>query len=332
MAVLPGRGTRVQMNGFAVNMERDYIDATAFGDTTRRYLVAPNAFDGLRKQLSAKEPAMPSPGEVLTWIRTGESPKARRRRRTQEERDQLVNNFRAYQADIDRLNEEMRALMRTLGEQLIEQQNLQRVTPDNLPAFVKQELSELERVEADERASWLLDQYLTDEQRKMFAKHKKFLVKGKSNTYRLHQNGTVGVVDEKGKELGQFCVYPQSTALPTADAILAYKLMLEASEKEFLKIANYTGYAPADGPAPVGPDRQARAHASLGKLKIDGKMTGAEPRAGRYVTYDWFLDTNNIQFTLTNNTAGAPVFVPELDTVIDDAVTITNRVADNIPF
>lgn len=275
---------------------------------------------------------MPSPGEVLTWIRTGESPKARRRRRTQEEREQLVNNFREYQTAVDRLNDEMRALVRTLGEQLIAQQNLQRVTPDNLPQFVKQELSELERVEADERASWLLDQYLTDEQRKMFAKHKKFLVKGKSNTYSLDKEGRVAVVDEAGKELGAFCVYPVGT-MPTADAILAYKLMLEANEKEFLKIANYTGYAPADGPAPVGPDR--RAHASLGKLKIDGKITDASPPLPER---GWFFDprpdfnADNIQFTLTN-TNNTAQFMPDLGTVADPyrlTGTVTNRVADTI--
>lgn len=48
---------------------------------------------------------------------------------------------------------------------------------------------------------------------------------------------------EGGKRRRAFCAHPREVLVPDADAYLAQKLMLEASEEEFLRIANKTELA-----------------------------------------------------------------------------------------
>jgi hypothetical protein len=98
---------------------------------------------------------------------------------------------------------------------------------------------------AEERAEELLKEHLTDEQREMYERVKKFHViteKGKryeidcSNKKRMHN---VYELDDKGIRKIEHCIY-QGNWGPLGDNYLAQKLMLETDEEAFRRIANQT--------------------------------------------------------------------------------------------
>jgi hypothetical protein len=98
------------------------------------------------------------------------------------------------------------------------------------------------RVKAQRRAKRLLQDCLTKDQRESYEKHGFFDVVVQGKTYRIRQ-GTHGNVkllgaDKEGKvrEVRSFCIQPGG--VPDEDAMLSQKLLLEANEGEFLRIAN----------------------------------------------------------------------------------------------
>jgi len=131
--------------------------------------------------------------------------------------------------------------MRRLQEQLAAPAVLHR--PPDPEAVERERLERLLREEARERSRALLLQHLTEEQRAMLTNRGWFIVEGgRSRTrYRIRASSAAGNVDVLGQlpdhVLHRLCAHCD-LSLPLADQLLAQKLMLEASEDEFLRIAN----------------------------------------------------------------------------------------------
>lgn len=89
-----------------------------------------------------------------------------------------------------------------------------------------------------ERAKKLLDEGLSIEQRQSLEEHGWFPVIGNlGHTYRIRtgQSANVDQVDADGKVIRTLCAAPPS--VPTPDAMLAQKLLIEADELAFAFIA-----------------------------------------------------------------------------------------------
>lgn len=100
-----------------------------------------------------------------------------------------------------------------------------------------------EQAEAKERAHELLLSALSREQQEEYLKSNFFRVRivdktGTIRTYRVDHgtHGNVRLIDEAGKILRRYCIQPNG--VPTEDAMLAQKLLLETDEEAFLRIAN----------------------------------------------------------------------------------------------
>lgn len=93
---------------------------------------------------------------------------------------------------------------------------------------------------ADRRAVALLNEVLDDEQRASWADHQRFRVTAGSGRIYEITNGFVGNIyrlNDEGERETSYCIHG-SGPLPVADHVLAQKLLLEANEDEFLRIAN----------------------------------------------------------------------------------------------
>lgn len=100
---------------------------------------------------------------------------------------------------------------------------------------------ERQRKLAAEKAEKLLKDWLDEQQLKEFEKERQFHVisaEGKRFRLKFGTHGNVEELDERGKAVARYCIQPD--AVPTGDAVLAQKLMLETDEKAFRKIANRT--------------------------------------------------------------------------------------------
>lgn len=101
--------------------------------------------------------------------------------------------------------------------------------------------------EADKRAEALLLVNLTAEQAEDYRRTKSFeviqpLQFGRPvRRYRITFKfaGNVFLVDEQGRAVAQYCIHAREP-IPIADNMLAQKLMLEADEEQFLRVANRT--------------------------------------------------------------------------------------------
>ncbi len=96
---------------------------------------------------------------------------------------------------------------------------------------------------ANEKATKLLVEHLSVEQQKTYEEKRYFDVDIEGRTYRIHHGSygnvrLMGTGDKTGKEITKFCIQPEG--VPIGDVLLAQKLLLEADEKEFLRIANAT--------------------------------------------------------------------------------------------
>lgn len=96
---------------------------------------------------------------------------------------------------------------------------------------------------ARERAQELLLSHLTAEQKQTFAKNKWFLVEGgkSGQRYRIrsadHLVANIDVMD--GERVShKLCAHADLQAVPLGDHLLAQKIMIEAAEDEFLRVAN----------------------------------------------------------------------------------------------
>ena len=96
---------------------------------------------------------------------------------------------------------------------------------------------------AQSRALDLLIKHLTPEQRETFQKNKWFIVEGgkTGRRYRIRDKGTVVAnidVLEGNCIAHRLCGHCAAHEIPLADNLLAQKLMIEADEEAFLRIAN----------------------------------------------------------------------------------------------
>lgn len=98
-----------------------------------------------------------------------------------------------------------------------------------------------ERKAARKRARALLEGNLTSRQHKQFRKKGHFDVWGsKGNCYRIASEFPYNVRlagDAKRSKI-YFCLEAEDPELPEEDVLLAQKLLLEADEGEFLRVAN----------------------------------------------------------------------------------------------
>ena len=98
-----------------------------------------------------------------------------------------------------------------------------------------------ERIQAEHRAQRLIEEVLPFEQREQlrslgFIELKSQLVRGR--TYRVpRRRGQVQVYDD-GRHAGSLCIQPLKW-VPDGDVVLMHKLMIEASESEYLRTANF---------------------------------------------------------------------------------------------
>jgi hypothetical protein len=100
-----------------------------------------------------------------------------------------------------------------------------------------------ERKEAEDRARVLLLATLDAEQAKMFVAERSFVVHSQDRKRRYlvkyGVQGNVELLNDAGQSVAKFCIHPEES-VPTPDVMLAQKLLLEADEQQFLKIANKT--------------------------------------------------------------------------------------------
>jgi hypothetical protein len=103
-----------------------------------------------------------------------------------------------------------------------------------------------ERAQARERAEELLRECLAPDQAEELSRAGHFHVdtispNGERRRYRIERGRARNVkqVDAGGRVVKTLCAHPIAQ-LPDADTMLAQKLMLEASEEEFLRIANHS--------------------------------------------------------------------------------------------
>lgn len=97
-----------------------------------------------------------------------------------------------------------------------------------------------EAAAARDRAEQLLVEHLTPQQREQLRANGYFEVEVAGKTYRIRR-GRAGNVRQviEGREKLQLCIHP-TEMVPDADTMLAQKLLLEADEESFLRIANKT--------------------------------------------------------------------------------------------
>lgn len=92
------------------------------------------------------------------------------------------------------------------------------------------------------RATEALVSTLTEEQRKQFEDKQHFELQVNNKLYRIRPGARVERIDPATKKvLSYFCIHPDfEHGLPGEDVALSQKLLLEAAESEFLRIANET--------------------------------------------------------------------------------------------
>jgi hypothetical protein len=115
-------------------------------------------------------------------------------------------------------------------------------TPEQVAAELQAQADRLaEEQAAAARARVILEENLTEEQRKQLADNNWFEVITPKGTYRIRRGwaGNVDRLDDGGRVRDRFCIHP-SESVPPEDNMLAQKLLLEANEEMFLRIANRT--------------------------------------------------------------------------------------------
>jgi hypothetical protein len=97
------------------------------------------------------------------------------------------------------------------------------------------------------RSTELLREWLDEKERQRFDREKKFHVVAQSGRrYEIDvskRQHNVFELDAKGKRIVEHCILANAFDLPLADNALAQKLLLEADEDQFRRIANQTRLA-----------------------------------------------------------------------------------------
>ena len=96
-----------------------------------------------------------------------------------------------------------------------------------------------EKAAAAARAQVILEEHLSAEQRKQLADNNWFEVITAKRRYRIRRGwaGNVDGLGVDGRATDRYCIHP-SEEVPHEDNMLAQKLLLEADEDMFLRIAN----------------------------------------------------------------------------------------------
>ena len=116
----------------------------------------------------------------------------------------------------------------------------------NVLSGINFDVSEIEkrekaRKEAEVKAESLLEACLTPEQLKTMKAMASFIVLSESGKqYKVIRKPNYGVqeLDSAGAPVSEFCLIARDPDTPLADQLLVQKLMLEANEQEFLRMAN----------------------------------------------------------------------------------------------
>jgi hypothetical protein len=110
----------------------------------------------------------------------------------------------------------------------------------------ERERAQLQRSLAEKRAEKLLQQSLNDRQREELSSKGFFTLRTVAENreerfYRIRRGRSRNIeqVDASGRHLKTLCAHPAEN-VPDADTMLVQKLMLEAKEPEFLRIANHS--------------------------------------------------------------------------------------------
>ncbi len=103
-------------------------------------------------------------------------------------------------------------------------------------------------IEAERRATELLLDHLDAQQIADFKRARRFVVHSRDGerAYRIQygKQGNVYLLDkDRRTPVASYCIHPDINCCPTEDVMLAQKLLLEADEKEFLRIANRRPWA-----------------------------------------------------------------------------------------
>lgn len=90
----------------------------------------------------------------------------------------------------------------------------------------------------ESRARELLLSVLDGGQKKAYRKDRKFPVVGSNGKRYLLGDHVTAELGDAGKVVARFCIHTKAWQIPQADQVLARKLLLEADEDTFLRIAN----------------------------------------------------------------------------------------------
>lgn len=113
-------------------------------------------------------------------------------------------------------------------------------------AFQEQQKREAdERIAAVAKARATLKSVLSKAQQEQLDKHNSFELQVNERIYRVQPGRRVQRLDPATKKvLSEFCIHPTNVyELPNDDTALSQKLLLEANEPEFLRLANETRVA-----------------------------------------------------------------------------------------
>lgn len=235
---------------------RPYYDATAFGDTARTYMVGGpllriaigNAAFTFTAGAGGYDQAVAVLQDLNHFLRTLETPAARRRRENAEDRRLAI-------ADAI---EQLRAIRDHPYYLGLDIDAATWAPPPPADPFLDGETprTDAEKKAADEKANKALRRYLTAEQWQSLLDRGWFNVKGRSGqTYRIDQNGEAYRVDRRGEADRRYCIYlyrPRKnysdwgSPLPTADTILAKLLYIQANDKGFISRAGRFETAPSE--------------------------------------------------------------------------------------
>jgi hypothetical protein len=119
-------------------------------------------------------------------------------------------------------------------------------SPAALTEFQKAQIQKDElRRKARATARKTLLTLLNDRQKEQLAREEVFELRIDDRIYRVRPGNTVQQLDAVGKVLCSFCIhpYPAEGWIPEDDHAIAQKLLLEADENLFLRLANRRNYA-----------------------------------------------------------------------------------------
>lgn len=105
-------------------------------------------------------------------------------------------------------------------------------------ARLAEEARKKAEAESKRKAEELLVSQLNPVQRKQLKEMDAFMVELQMKRYKIRRGQRVLELDKDNKPVAQYCIHPSDYQIPSADVMLAQKLLLEHDEDAFLRIAN----------------------------------------------------------------------------------------------